>query len=172
MQRPSVSEMPMEARLNKAIENRIIRENDFIKEIIAEINSIISSLDQYDPSNARTDIDLTQDQLREIVFKLNDYNNINLEKATSVANIVRDSHLLRSPQSLQSVQPPPLMTQSALPMTPSAVTPPPAPATSLRNTANPGETPSNGINAANTRPGNRPRPGFGGRRTRKRKGKY
>ena len=168
MQRPSVSEMPMEARLNKAIENRIIRENDFIKEIIAEINSIISSLDQYDPSNARTDIDLTQDQLREIVFKLNDYNNINLEKATSVANIVRDSHLLRSPQSPQSVQPPPLMT-------PSAVTPPPAPRP--LGSINPGATPSTGINNGNTSPGRVPAkvtgtPRIGGRRTRKRKGKY
>ena len=170
MSRPNVLETPMERRLNQAIDRRIGTENDFVKEIVRQINAIIASLDQYDPANTRSAIDLTQDQLREIVFKLNDVTNINTEKAAGIANIVKDSHLLRTPQSPQP-QPPPsdlptppvsLTTQSP----PSALPPQVAqrPTTPLTSIVNPGGTPSNGQNMG-LKPGRR-----GGRRTR-RKGK-
>jgi len=96
MQRPSVLEIPMGQRLNTAIDRRIESENKFIEDLIAEMNKAILTLDQFDPANARSAIDLTQEQLREIVFKLNDVNNMT-GRTTNISNIVKDNHLMRRP---------------------------------------------------------------------------
>lgn len=139
---------PMEIKLNEAVDRRISRENDFITDLISKINEIIVSLDECDPSNARSAIDLTQDQLMQIIFKLNDVTNMT-EKTASIANIVRDSQLMRRPAALPS--PPP-----ALPPAVPALPKPP-----LGPIVNPGAVPSNGRNPGLT-PGRR-----GGKRTRR-----
>ena len=92
---------PMEVKLNEAVERRITREGEFIDEIISQINLAIESLDECDPSNARTAIDLTKEQLSEIIFKLNDVTNMT-DRTASVANIVKDHQLMRRPNALPS----------------------------------------------------------------------
>ena len=141
--RYSMSDRPMEVKLNEAITRRIDRENDFIEDLISQINQIILTLDECDPSNARTAIDLTQQQLTDLIFKLNDVTNMT-SRTASIANIVTDNHLMRR----------------------SAPLPPPAPINSpavapLGSIVNPGATPSNGVNQG-LKPGRR-----GGKRTRR-----
>lgn len=163
--RPSVLETPMETRLNKAIDNRISRENAFIEEIIPLLNQAIASLDNYDPSTARSAIDLTQEQLREIVFKLNDVNNINTDKATSIANIVRDSHLLRTPQTPQQPQVP---QEAGPPQTAQLPQAQPQPqAQPAQISPLPGKNNVPPLAPVKLTPGRRPGPG--GRRTRRRR---
>lgn len=103
----------MEAQLNEAVEGRITKENAFIEAIIEQINTVILTLDECDPSNARTAIDLTQDQLSDIILKLDRVTNMT-DKTASIANILRDNKLMRRPNALpppqgqsQTVQPPP-----------------------------------------------------------------
>ena len=105
----------MEAKLNEAVTQRIHDENAFIEDIITEINKIILTLDECDPTNARTDIDLTQQQLSDIILRLSTVTNMTDRKA-SIANILTDNQLMRRPQT---VQPPPP------PQAPQIVQPPP-----------------------------------------------
>ena len=155
----------MEVKLNEAVDRRIANENKFIEDIIAQINQAIATLDECDPSNARTEIDLTQKQLMDIIFKLNDVTNMT-DRTTSIANIVKDKQLMRRPV----VSPSP----DALPTPPTSLTapvppvPPPQsatgvakPRTPLGNIMNPGAETSQGNNP-NLTPGRR-----GGRRTRR-----
>ena len=139
-----MSDRPMEVKLNEAISRRIDRENNFIEDLISQINQIILTLDECDPSNARTAIDLTQQQLTDLIFKLNDVTNMT-SRTASIANIVKDNHLMRRRAPLP--QP--------APITSPAVAPP------LGSIVNPGATPSNGVNQG-LKPGRR-----GGKRTRR-----
>lgn len=155
----------MDAVLNEAIDRRIIKEKDFIDDLISEINKIILTLDECDPSNARTAIDLTQQQLSDIILKLDNVTNMT-DRTASIANIVKDNHLMRRPQT---VQPPPP------PQVPAQTTQPQSPLTTQR----PAPLPINPLQLqqqAQTRNlGTRTKlaPLSGGRRTRrKRKGKY
>jgi hypothetical protein len=108
----------MAVKLNEAVDRRIARENEFIEDIIAQINQAIVTLDECDPSNARTEIDLTQKQLSDIIFKLNDIKNMT-DRTTSIANIVKDKQLMRRPV----VSPSP----DALPTPPTSLTAPVSP---------------------------------------------
>jgi hypothetical protein len=161
----------MAVKLNEAVDRRIARENEFIEDIIAQINQAIVTLDECDPSNARTEIDLTQQQLSDIIFKLNDIKNMT-DRTTSIANIVKDKQLMRrpvvspSPEALPT--PPASLTSSVSPVPPLPPVPPPQsttgvakPGTPLGNIMNPGAETSKGINP-NLTPGRR-----GGRRTRR-----
>ena len=114
-----MTDRPMDVKLNEAVERRIKREGDFIDEIISQINLAIESLDECDPSNARTAIDLTKEQLSEIIFKLNDVTNMT-DRTASIANIVKDHQLMRRP--------------NALPQSPQTVQPPPPPQTQVQQT--------------------------------------
>lgn len=136
LSRYSMTDRPMEVKLNEAVNRRIERENEFIEDLISQINQIILTLDECDPSNARTAIDLTQQQLSEVIFKLNDVTNMT-GRTASIANIVKDNHLMRRPAPLPPV-----------PITSPAVAPPPAPSLKpLGSIVNPGATPSNGRNS-------------------------
>lgn len=161
--RYSMSDRPMEVKLNEAITRRIERENDFIEDLISQINQTILTLDECDPSNARTAIDLTQQQLTDIIFKLNDVTNMT-DRTTSIANIVKDNHLMRRPQS-QTVQPPQVPVQTTQPqaqLTPQRPAPLPINPLQLQQT----QTRNLGTRT-------KLEPLSGGRRTRrKRKGKY
>ena len=165
-----MTDRPMDVKLNEAVERRIKREGEFIDEIISQINLAIESLDECDPSNARTAIDLTKEQLSEIIFKLNDVTNMT-DRTASIANIVKDHQLMRRPNALPlsavpspppSALPMPLPPPSSVPMPPPAPTlPMTSPKTPLGPIVNPGAVPSNGRNQGLT-PGRR-----GGKRTRR-----
>ena len=138
-----MTDQPMEAKLKEAVDKRIDRENKFIEDIISQINTIILTLDECDPSNARTAIDLTQQQLSDIILKLDNVTNMT-DRTASIANIVKDHQLMRRPLP---ISPP----ASALPIPSSALTPPPAPRSlvplgSIGRVANPGAVTSNGKN--------------------------
>ena len=105
---------PMEKQLIDAVDLRIAAETTFKKQIVLSLTQLIDNLEECDPSNARTTLDLTQDQLRKIIIKLNDKSNIDSSASETIANIVRDSNLLRRSQT---VQPPPLP-QAQLPTQP------------------------------------------------------
>ena len=87
--------MPMDQQLINAVELRIDAEETFKKQIVFSLTKLIENLEECDPSNARTTLDLTQDQLRKIIIKLNDKSNIDSAASETIANIVRDSQLLR-----------------------------------------------------------------------------
>ena len=95
----------MEAKLNEAVTQRIHDEDAFIENIITEINKIILTLDECDPTNARTDIDLTQQQLSDIISRLSSVTNMT-GRTASIANILRDNQLMRRPQTVQPTPPP------------------------------------------------------------------
>ena len=165
--RYSMSNRPMEEKLKEAVDRRITRENEFIEDLISQINKIILTLDECDPSNARTAIDLTQQQLSDIILKLDNVTNMT-DRTASIVNIVKDNHLMRRPQSPHTVQPPPP------PQVPVQTTQPQSQLTTQR----PAPLPINPLQLqqpAQTRNlGTRTKlaPLSGGRRTRKRKGKY
>jgi len=102
-----MTDRPMVAKLNEAVDKRIIDENAFIEDIITKINQIILTLEECDPMNARTDIDLTQQQLSDIILRLSSITNMT-DRTASIANIVKDHQLMRRPQT---VQPPPPQAQ-------------------------------------------------------------
>jgi len=169
--RESQFSIPMEQQLTRAVELRIEAEEEFKKQIVFSLKDLIQKLAECDPSNARTTLDLTQDQLRKIIIKLNDKRNISSTEAQTIANVVKENNLFRGPTLPQSPPPsalptPPVSLQSpppsALPITPSAPSPFLPGPNSL--SLNPPSTP-----ARNLPPGRRPT-GPGGRRTR-RKGK-
>ena len=154
--------MPMEQQLMHAVDLRFEAEEEFKRQIVFSLKDLIKKLAECDPSNARTTLDLTQQQLGGIINKLNDKRIISTTEASTIANIVRDSQLLRRPQP----DLPPDASQ-VLPPAPPAVTPAPVQSNPIGSIVNPGATPSNGVNSGKTAPGRRP---MGGRRT-KRKGK-
>jgi len=158
-----MEDRPMEAKLNKAVELRIKREGDFIDEIISQINLAIESLDEYDPSNARTAIDLTKEQLSDIIFKLNDVSNMT-ERTASIANIVKDKNLMRRPQT--QVQTPP-QTQVQTPPPAALPTQPQTPGLYGRRPAPLPSTPPPLPLVPQSHPLVKPR--IGGRKTRRRR---
>ena len=152
-------------QLLRAVDLRIQAEETFKKNIVSQIKKLILTLAECDPSNARTALDLTQDQLRQIIIKLNDNSIISEGKATEIANIVKENNLFRGPTPLPS---PP----SDLPM-------PTTSAPRDLSGVNPGKVTSSGIDAGRTFPGRTPQtpqnasttapPAIGGRRTRRRR---
>lgn len=177
-----MTDRPMDVKLNEAVDRRIKREDDFIDDIISQINLAIESLDECDPSNARSAIDLTKEQLSEIIFKLNDVTNMT-KRTASVANIVKDHQLMRRP--------------NALPQSPQTVQIPPPPQAQVQKIERPAPLPintavsqeqaflpgKNGVPPLISLPTRRPptppssppsskpvvKPGMGGRRTRRKR---
>lgn len=161
-------------QLIRAVDLRIQSEETFKKNIVSELKRLILTLAECDPSNARTALDLTQEQLRQIIIKLNDNSVISEGQATNIANIVKENNLFRGPTSPLPSPPP-----SNLPVPPLTVPP-----TSLQSKptlgsiTNPGVVQSNGINDGRTTPGrtpqmplsdSKPGPARGGSRTRRRR---
>lgn len=170
--RESQYSMPMGEQLMHAVDLRIAAEEEFKKQIVGQLKALIETLAVCDPTNARTTLDLTQEELRKIIIKLNDNRNISSTEASTIANIVKDSNLLRrpvvspSPEALPT--PPASLTSSVSPVPPLPPVPPPQSTASvaktgtpLGNIMNPGAETSKGINP-NLTPGRR-----GGRRTRR-----
>jgi hypothetical protein len=145
------AENSMFYQIDNAVDLRLKAEDDFKKEIVSQLKDLIMTLDECDPSNARTVLDLTQKQLGSIITKLNNTNAITSAQAANIVNTVRESNLLRRPSALPI---PPLTVPSALP------TQPQTPAT-VSSFTYPGRRPD---------PLPQAPPRIGGRRTR-RKGK-
>ena len=177
--------MPMEQQLMHAVDLRFEAEEEFKRQIVFSLKDLIKKLAECDPSNARTTLDLTQQQLGGIINKLNDKHIISTTEASNIANIVRDSNLLRRPQPDLPTPPatpeppesqvlppaPPAVTPASPVLTPAPQAVTPAVQPKPVSIVNPPGKPSTGRNDAYTRPGSRPPPpGPGGRRTR-RKGK-
>jgi len=171
--RESQLSMPMEEQLIHAVDLRIEAEEEFKRQIVFSLKDLIQKLAECDPSNARTTLDLTQQQLAIIIAKLNDTRKISSTEAQTIANVVKENNLFRGPTLPQapppSALPPPpasLTTQSppsALPPTP--LTPAQRPNTSLKSIVNPG---GNTISLQNTALKAGRVPG-GGHRTRRRR---
>ena len=162
------AENSMFDQIDNAVDLRVKAEEDFKEQIVSQLKDLIMKLDECDPSNARTVLDLTQQQLGSIITKLNNTNAITSAEATNIVNTVRESNLLRRPSAL----PIPPLTVPSLPVPPLTVPSLPTPPLTVPSALpkrdlsviNPGAVPSNGRNPGLT-PGRR-----GGRKTR-RKGK-
>ena len=158
-------------QLIRAVDLRIQSEEMFKKNIVSELKRLILTLAECDPSNARTALDLTQDQLRQIIIKLNDNSIISEGEASKIANIVKENNLFRGPTPL----PLPPSDLPVPPLTAPTSVPPKPPIGSITN---PGAVQSSGINDGRTTPGRTPQtprsasttgPGKGGRKTRRRR---
>ena len=126
--RESQFSTPMEEQLMNAVKLRIDAETKFKEQIVLSLTQLIENLEECDPSNARTTLDLTQDQLRKIIIKLNDNSNIDSKASETIANIVRDSNLLRRRTALPSPPPSALPPPSfASPLPPPSASPMPPP---------------------------------------------
>lgn len=90
--------MDADRELNEAVDRRIKREMDFKEEIISKINAIISELEFCDPTNAASTLNLSQENLREIIGKLNDYDIISADKSDSISDILKTKNLRRVPE--------------------------------------------------------------------------
>ena len=160
-----LSENPMVDQLIRAVDLRIQSEETFKKNIVSQLKKLILTLSECDPSNARTALDLTQEQLRQIIIKLNDNSVISEGESSKIANIVKENNLFRGPTAPSSTLQSALPTPSTVPSLPTPpLTVPSAPPKRDLSVINPGAVPSNGRNPGLT-PGRR-----GGRKTR-RKGK-
>jgi len=128
---------PMDEQLTRAVDLRIESEEEFKKQLVFSLRELIKTLSECDPSNARTTLDLTQQQLAIIVSKLNDKRAISSGEATRIANTLKESNLFRGPTispspdalpqppaSLQSPTLPPAPPGQAVPTSPAL---PPAP---------------------------------------------
>jgi hypothetical protein len=115
----------MHEQLTRAVDLRIESEEEFKKQLVLSLRELIKTLAECDPSNARTTLDLTQDQLRKIILKLNDKHAISSTEAQTIANTLKESNLFRGPTLPQA--PPP----SALPPPPASLTTPAPPPSAL-----------------------------------------
>jgi len=97
--------MDVAEQLNEAIQRRIARENAFKQEIKTKINAIIANLRSCDNGSASPEvtsaINLTQEQLTDILKKINDHKEIDDSSSTNVANEVKNP-LLRRVQTSSS----------------------------------------------------------------------
>jgi hypothetical protein len=169
--RESQFSIPMEEQLTRAVELRIEAEEEFKRQIVFSLKDLIQKLAECDPSNARTTLDLTQQQLAIIIAKLNDTRKISSTEAQTIANVVKENNLFRGPILPQapSALPPASFTQSpppsSLPTPASFTKPAQRPNTSLTSIVNPGVNTTSlqntGLKAGRV-------PG-GGRRTRRRR---
>jgi hypothetical protein len=89
------------AQLNAALQVRIQRENAFKQEIIDKINAIIGRLAACNRSSSGpaigNQLDLTQDELRQLIRSIQDTTNINGAESTRIANTVQRPDLRREP---------------------------------------------------------------------------
>ena len=119
--------MDANIELNEAVDRRIKRETAFKEEIIAQIEAIIASLELCDPTNAASTLDLSQEQLRQVIEKLDNMDNISANESERIANTLKNRNLRRAPESTPAapVAPAPGPPGSASPPAPpSSATPP------------------------------------------------
>ena len=90
--------MDANRELSDAVDRRIQREGYFKEEIISQINLIISELAFCDPTNAASTLNLSQDKLREVIGRLNDYHVINTDASASISDILKTKNLRRVPE--------------------------------------------------------------------------
>lgn len=102
-------------QIDSAVNARLEAEEEFKRQIVSQLKDLIMTLAECDPSNARTVLDLTQQELGSIITKLNNTNAITSAQAANIVNTVRESNLLRRPSALPI---PPLTVPSALPTQP------------------------------------------------------
>ena len=112
--------VPMYEELDKAVNARIEKENEFKGQIIEQIKLIISRLQECDPTNAESTLNLTVDQLRKIITKLTNTENISVGEVMNITKLLTDSNLRRAPAA-PAVAP-------AAPAAPAPAATPPAPA--------------------------------------------
>jgi hypothetical protein len=188
--------MDADKELTDAVDGRIEREIIFKQEIIDQINLIISELAFCDPTNAASTLNVSQDKLREIIGKLNDYHVIDEDASASISNLLNTTNLRRVPEVAPALPvapgvptaipaspgslPAPPTRPGRRPDTPpsatSATSPPAAPGTKLRemgtNLLNRSRNAARGFqnpNPAMPPVGIPQTPGTGGRRTRRRR---
>ena len=91
-----LAKVPMYEELDKAVNARIEKENEFKGQIIEQIKLIISRLQECDPTNAESTLNLTVDQLRKIIIKLNNTDNISTGELMNITKLLTDSNLRRA----------------------------------------------------------------------------
>lgn len=91
--------MDANKELNDAVDRRIAREMAFKEEIIAQINAIIAALELCDPTNAASTLDLSQDQLRQVIQKLDTMDVINADESARISNVLTTKNLRRGPDA-------------------------------------------------------------------------
>ena len=112
------AENSMFDQIDNAVDLRLVAEKTFKENIVSELKRLILTLAECDPSNARTVLDLTQQELGSIITKLNDNSVINTGEATKIANIVKENNLFRGPIISPSTPP---LTVPSLPIPSSTV---------------------------------------------------
>ena len=91
--------MDANKELNDAVDRRIAREMAFKEEIIAQINAIIAALELCDPTNAASTLDLSQEQLRQVIEKLDTMDVINASESARISNVLTTKNLRRGPDA-------------------------------------------------------------------------
>jgi len=170
-------------RLNESVNARIAREEDFKREIMQQIDGIIRALaecprTELSPAAAST-LDLSQEQLSEVLQKLNNLSNMDSTQVTSITDLVKNANLRRGPvpsgSDLQDLTRPaaPAPAAPAPPVAPAPVAPAPpaAPRSYASVAAKPAPKPPSLLDrvAAASMGGPSPGPKRGGLRTRRRR---
>jgi uncharacterized coiled-coil protein SlyX len=90
--------------LNAAVTRRIEKEIAFKEDIIRKINAIIDGLAYCDPTNAASTLDLSQNQLREVIEKLNNTDDIFGEgESRRIADTLNGRNLRRGLEPVPAV---------------------------------------------------------------------
>ena len=113
--------MDANQELNEAVDRRIARETAFKEEIIAQIDAIISALEFCDPTNAASTLDLSQEQLRQVIEKLNTMDVISPAESARISDSLRTKNLRRG---LEQVPAAPAAVPAAVPAAPAVPTAP------------------------------------------------
>lgn len=107
--------MDANKELTDAVERRIEKEMAFKEEIIRQINTIIDGLAYCDPTNAASTLDLSQEQLRLVIEKLNNTDEVFSEvESKRIADTLRTKNLRRGIDQVAPVAP------AAVPTVPTA----------------------------------------------------
>jgi len=98
--------MDANRELNDAVDRRIAREMAFKEEIIAQINAIIAGLELCDPTNAASTLDLSQEQLRQVIEKLTNMEAISAVESARISDVLKTKNLRRGPEAVAAVAAP------------------------------------------------------------------
>jgi hypothetical protein len=117
--------MDADTELNHAVDLRIAREEAFKKEIVAQIDVIATALEMCDPTNAASTLDLSQEQLRNIIEKLTNMDSINGAESARISNILKTKNLRRAPEVIPAAPAAPgsLPAAPAVPIVPGVAKP-------------------------------------------------
>lgn len=161
--------------LNAAVTRRIEKEIAFKEEIIREINAIIDQLAYCDPTNATSTLDLSQIQLREVIEKLNNTDDVfSPVESKRIADTLNGKNLRRGLEPVPAVAP--AAVPAAVPATAAKTyaqavrrIPPPAAPTGQGLLGRIGNAVTNLATATSPPPEGYVPPKVGGRRTRRRR---